>query len=265
MDVLIVDDEDLALELLENMLAALPGVNVVAKARNGREAIEATLVHNPDLIFLDIQMPGMGGFDVIKALQADVMPMVVFCTAYQEYALDAFDLHAVDYVLKPIDEDRLLRSVQRAQARLDAAAPEGENKTTLIGAIDKIARKAAKSSPLVEEPAEKEGRKLAIKDSYKVTLVEQSDIEWIDAAGDYMCVHERGNTHITRCTLTEMLDKLNAERFKRIHRSTLVNLDAIEQVVPHTKGEYFVVLRCGERLKVSRNFKTPIKEFLERQ
>lgn len=265
---IIVDDEPLALSLLKACLQEFSDIELVAECRNGREAVEANLKHSPDLMFLDIQMPGMTGFDVVKQLQADIMPMVIFTTAYQQYALDAFDLHAVDYVLKPLDEERLQRAVQRAVERHQTNNNTGHHKPPLIGAIDDIARRAtstgAPSTQAVssgEAPTEQD-RKIAIKDSEAVTLVNQEEIDWVDAAGDYMCIHVQGKTHIMRSTMKELLGKLNPSQFKRIHRSTIANLNRIEQVIPHTKGEYFLHLDCGERLKVSRNYREAIKVFL---
>jgi len=263
---IIVDDEPLARRLLQASLEEIPEVEVIAECQNGREAVEATLEHNPDLMFLDIQMPGMNGFDVVKALQADAMPMVVFSTAYEQYALDAFDVHAVDYILKPLEEERLQRAVQRAMDRYQASAAGDDNKTPLIGAIDDIAQKVKAGGVTAERPAAETvlsgPKKIAIKDSDTVTLVPETDIDWVDAAGDYMCVHVKGKTHIMRCTMKELLNKLDPSLFKRVHRSTIANLQRIEQVTPHTKGEYFLYLDCGERLKVSRNYRGAIKSFL---
>ncbi|NIB42637.1 response regulator transcription factor [Pseudomaricurvus alkylphenolicus] len=264
---LVVDDEPLARNLLKACLEDIPEIEVIGECQNGREAVQAVLELNPDLMFLDIQMPGMNGFDVVKALQADAMPMVVFSTAYQQYALDAFDVHAVDYLLKPLEEDRLQRAVERALDRFQKADSEIENKTPLIGAIDRIAKKIHRQGitgqdapPAPEKPAGP--KKIAIKDSETVTMVPETEIDWVDAAGDYMCIHVKGTTHIMRCTMKELLGKLDEAVFKRVHRSTIVNLERIEQVKPHTKGEYFLFLDCGERLKVSRNYRESIKEFL---
>lgn len=264
---LVVDDEPLARDLLKASLKDIPQVEVIGECQNGREAVEATLKLNPDLMFLDIQMPGMNGFDVVKALQADVMPMVVFSTAYQQYAMDAFDVHAVDYILKPLEEDRLQRAVERALDRFQALERCGGNKSPLIGAIDTIARKVHSEEVVTErepvtEPVQSGPKKIVIKDSETVTMVPENDIDWVDAAGDYMCIHVKGKTHIMRSTMKELLGKLNPQVFKRVHRSTIANLERIEQVTPHAKGEYFLCLDCGERLKVSRNYRGAIKEFL---
>lgn len=263
---LLVDDEPLARSLLRTCLEEIPEIEIVGECQNGREAVRSVMELEPDLMFLDIQMPGMNGFDVIKTLQADAMPMVVFSTAYEQYALDAFDVHAVDYLLKPLEEDRLRRAVERALTRL-AAENEEERKPPLIGAIEDIAEKVHRAGitgqdtpPRRDPPSEP--RKIAIKDSDTVIMVPEKDIDWVDAAGDYMCIHVDGATHVMRCTMKELLGKLDETTFKRVHRSTIVNLNRIEKVKPHTKGEYFLYLNCGEQLKVSRNYREAIKTFL---
>jgi two-component system LytT family response regulator len=263
---IIVDDESLARKLLRALLSQNPMVEIVAECRNGREAVSSVQELEPDLMFLDIQMPETSGFDVVKELQSDLVPMVIFCTAYQRYALDAFDLHAVDYLLKPVDEQRLERAVQRAWKRAYARVPgesgSGENKTALLGAIDEIAKSVGSSSDSTIDDSTGAEQKIAIKDGDKTILINTSDIDWIDAAGDYMCVHVKGVTHVMRSTLKSLMSKLDPEKFKRIHRSTVVNLERIEQVTSQDKGEYTLFLDCNEQLKVSRNYRDGIKEFL---
>lgn len=260
-----VDDEPLARRLMRSILDAIERVEVVAECANGREAVAATRELSPDLLVLDIKMPGMTGFDVVKELQSDMMPNVIFCTAYQRYALDAFDLHAVDYLLKPVDERRVRRAVERAVQRLGEARGEENRKTPLVGAIDDIARKVVGRSDMRGWASEQQGmdRKLAIKSHEGTVLVEIEEIDWVDAAGDYMCIHARGETHILRSTLKNLMQKLDPDKFKRIHRSTLVNLDRIVKATPLKKGEFLLDLGKDEKLKVSRNYRDAIKAFLE--
>lgn len=265
---IIVDDEPLARRLMRSMLSDMADIELVAECRNGREALAAVQGLTPDLLLLDIKMPGMSGFDVVRELQADIMPMVIFCTAYQRYALDAFDLHAVDYLLKPVDEERLQRAVARARQRAEPDEDAASNKTPLIGAIDEIAHRIASRGAGIgaSKPSEgsvTESRKLAIKDHDSTVLVCIDDIDWVDAAGDYMCIHVRGETHIMRSTLKHLMSRLDPEKFKRIHRSTVVNLDRIVKAAPLQKGEYMLDLSCGEKLKVSRNYRQEIKLFLD--
>jgi len=264
----IVDDEPLARRLLRALLDDVETVELVAECRNGREAIEVTRSLAPDLLILDVQMPGVTGFDVVRELQADLMPAVIFCTAYQRYAIDAFDLHAVDYLLKPVSGARLERAIARALQRLAEGGEAADNKTPLMGAIDEIANKVfgrtdnrrPTGSGGESRPSE---RKLAIKDHSSTVLVEMDDIDWVDAAGDYMCVHVKGETLIMRSTLKDLMAKLDADRFRRIHRSTLVNLDRIVKVTSLRKGEYMLKLDCDQELKVSRNYRQAIRRFLD--
>ncbi len=264
---IIVDDEPLARKLLRVLLEQIPEIELISECKNGREAVAATQELEPDLLFLDIQMPGISGFDVIKKLQADLMPMVIFCTAYQRYALDAFDLHAVDYLLKPVDETRLLRAVQRACDRFLLEGEDGQHKPALIGAIDEIAKKAGGSFEAGIGQTGADGQllsdnKIAIKDHDSTVLIDTNDIDWVDAAGDYMCIHAEGVTHVMRSTLKSLMSRLDPDKFKRIHRSTVVNLDRIEKVTAQKKGEYTLHLDCDEQLKVTRNYRDAIKVFL---
>lgn len=265
--VIIVDDEPLARRLLRAVLDDIPEVEVIDECANGREAVAKTRELSPDLLVLDIQMPGMTGFDVVKALQSDIIPNVIFCTAYQRYALDAFDLHAVDYLLKPVDERRVQRAVERALQRVRDGGGQADIKSPLVGAIDEIALKVGgQPGPRMSsgpEPGQARlDRKLAIKCDDETVLVEIDDIDWVDAAGDYMCLHVKGETLILRSTLKALMQRLDADKFRQVHRSTIVNLDKIVKVAPLKKGEYLLDLGNDERLKVSRNYREAIKGFL---
>jgi two-component system LytT family response regulator len=266
---IIVDDEPLALSLLRAKLMKIDEIDIIAECKNGREAIAATMDLAPDLIFLDIQMPGIDGFGVIKKLQSDIVPMVVFTTAFEQYALDAFDVHAVDYILKPIDDERIQRATQRALALLHCKTGEDTlNKSRIISAIDSINERENTQSDTEQKMSlpkldtGKVERKIVIKDRDDITLLKQEDIEWVDAAGDYVCLHAEGVTHIKRCTLKKLLEDLDPEMFKRVHRSTIVNLNYIQKVIPHTKGEFFLKLGEYDQVKVSRNYREVIKSFL---
>ena len=264
---IVVDDEPLARQLMLSYLAELSEIEVLAECANGREAVEAVLASEPDLMFLDIRMPGLNGFEVIKKIQPEILPMVIFCTAYERFALDAFDVHAVDYIVKPLDEQRLHLAVKRAMARYHEEVQTGGNKAFLLGAIDEITSNVEERVALNEKNkgislTSDSERKITIKDRDSIKLIKMDSIAWVDAAGDYMCVHAEGETHIMRCTMTQLLKELDANIFKRVHRSTIVNLNCIEEVIPHTKGEYFLQIDNGERIKVSRNYRDIIKSFL---
>ena len=264
---IIVDDEPLALDLLRSILSSIEDVEIIAECSNGRDAIAAVSSLHPDLIFLDIQMPGINGFEVVKAMQSDTMPMVIFATAYNQFAIDAFDLHAVDYLLKPFDPERIERAVQRAIERRSAPENDGGFKTPLIGAIEEITRRLDKESGAVSSPEEEipQGikRKLLIRDSGMVKVVPFDDIDWVDAAGDYMCVHALGETHIVRSTLRELLEKLDDKMFIRIHRSTVVNIERVVSVTRLQKGGSLLHLADGNSLRVSRNYREAIRSLFQ--
>jgi two-component system LytT family response regulator len=261
---IIVDDEPLALKLLRTVLSEISDVEIVAECSNGKQAVEAATELEPELIFLDIQMPGMNGFDVIKSLQTDIMPMVVFVTAYDQYAVDAFDLHAVDYVLKPLDSERIARSVERAIDRLKNDV-DRSFKSPLIGAIEEISERASKekSDESVNNLPDSMKRKLLVRDSGVVKVIPFDDIDWVDAAGDYMCVHAVGETHVIRSTLRDLMTKLDDNLFVRIHRSTIVNVERVVSVTPLQKGGSLLHLTQGESLKVSRNYRDSIRKFFK--
>jgi two-component system LytT family response regulator len=246
------------------VLSEITDVEIVAECSNGKQAVEAATKLQPELIFLDIQMPGMNGFDVIKSLQTDIMPMVVFVTAYDQYAVDAFDLHAVDYVLKPLDSERIARSVDRAIDRLKNDV-DRSFKSPLIGAIEEISERASKekTDETVNNLPDGMKRKLLVRDSGVVKVIPFDDIDWVDAAGDYMCVHAVGETHVIRSTLRDLMTKLDDNLFVRIHRSTIVNVERVVSVTPLQKGGSLLHLTQGESLKVSRNYRDSIRKFFK--
>ena len=262
--VIIVDDEPLALDFLRSILSEFSYVVIVAECRNGKEAIAAASELVPDLMFLDIQLPGINGFEVVKALQSDVMPMVVFVTAFDQYAIDAFDLHAVDYVLKPLDNDRVGRALERAIDRLKINK-KNDHKVPLIGAISDISARIVSDSSKQTSDDVPEGmkQKLLVRDSGVIKVIPFEDIDWVDAAGDYMCVHALGETHVIRSTLRELMGKLNDNRFARIHRSTIVNIERVVTITPLQKGGSLLHLNQGETLKVSRNYRESIRSLFQ--
>lgn len=281
---LLVDDEPLARNLLRSIVGDIDSIEIIDECKNGREAIESTISLAPDLIFLDIQMPNINGFEVVKALQSDTMPMVIFATAYNQYAIDAFDLHAVDYLLKPFDSERVLLAVERAAAR--RKLQQYELKAPLIGAINDIdahrnRERAALENALnrgedrlnggsashlerhSQEYLERMERKLLIRDSGVVKVIPFDDIDWIDAAGDYMCVHALGETHIMRSTLLDLLKKLDEKQFARIHRSTVVNIARVVSTSLSQKRGSLLYLSDGQTLKVSRNYRESTRKFFQ--
>jgi two-component system LytT family response regulator len=263
---IIVDDEALARRGLKHRLARINDIEVVAEARNGREALQLIEEHEPDLVFLDIQMPGLDGFDVIRNLPEKRLPLVVFVTAFDEYALKAFEANALDYLLKPIEDERLDEALQRVRDNLDLKRAL-KHKKSLLKLVGQITGEAVGSmkelkSRGVDALKKKEAPRLAIKDGGKTTWVPQEDIEWIDAAGDYMCVHAGGEIHIMRTTMKKLEDQLDPDILQRIHRSTIVNVNQIKELQAHINGEYFLTLKCGHTIKMSRTYKNKLRYFV---
>ncbi len=251
---ILVDDEPLATQGLRLRLEAHDDVEVVATAANGREAIRAIKTHKPDLVFLDIQMPGFDGFSVISGMMEVEPPLFVFVTAYTEHALRAFEAQAIDYLEKPVLEDRLAATMDRVRQRLaeKRGAEEAERlKEALAEHAPQAAEELADAAP--EGPASNRFEKMInIRDQGQIFRVDVDTIERIDAAGDYMCIQTGENTLILRETMKDLEKRLDPRRFQRVHRSTVVNLDLVRQVKPHTNGECFLVLDSGAQVKVSR-------------
>jgi len=254
---LLVDDEPLALDYLRELLKAESDFEVVGQCRNGREALKVLGEGAVDLVFMDVQMPGMTGLEVIAEVQADILPMVVFATAYDEYAFTAFELNAVDYLLKPIDPERLASALQRCRDRYISQALL-RDKGNVVSALNQMRRT---DSSLESADKAHERNKLPIKDGGQTYLVPFTDIDWIDAAGDYMCVHAEGQTHILRSTMKELEQRLPGY-FVRIHRSTIVNLNKVRTVEALPKGESLLHLGDEVTLKVSRNFRAGIQHLI---
>ena len=259
---IIVDDEDLARQGLALRLQPFSNVEVVREARNAKEALEAITIHEPDLVFLDIQMPGMTGLELLSEIQVDVMPMIVFITAFDTFAVEAFKVHAIDYLLKPVEVDRLSEAIARA-VRQKRVISLSQEKQKLLDLASSLTGKS--HSAIGELISNSEGAvysdRLAIKDGSTTTFVPVRDIDWIDAAGDYMCVHVKDETHIMRTTMRELESILNPAIFQRVHRSTIVNLEKVMKVSSHINGEYYLTLSCGSSLKMSRSYKDKVKHF----
>jgi len=264
---LIVDDEALSRRGLEIRLRTAGDFDVIGHCTNGREAIDAVRSHQPDLVFLDIQMPGLSGFDVLAQLPADSLPMVVFVTAYDQYAIRAFEARAVDYLLKPVDESRFAAAIEhiRELRQQRNAASQRDRLVELLadvsgsGEIDAEGLLARGSAGLA--PAR--NTVLPIREGRETIRLDMKSIEWIDAAGDYMCIHAGSRTHILRGTMKELEDVLDPRHFQRVHRSTIVNLARVKTLRSHMNGEYFLTLDGGHELKLSRTYRDKVEYFLK--
>jgi two-component system, LytTR family, response regulator len=238
MRALIVDDEELARRALRRLLGEHPGIEVVGECADGASAVTMILEQQPDLIFLDVQMPEMSGFDVIRRVGVDRMPATVFVTAYDEYAVSAFDANAVDYLLKPIARQRFARALARVHHDLAAQLSVEKLRSLLAGL-----QGAAVGSYLERIPVAEDGR---------IVFVDTDDVAWIGASGNYARLHAGSRTYEVRETLTSLEAKLDPRRFARIHRSTIVNVRRVKEVQPWFHGHHVVILQTGERLRLSR-------------
>ena len=259
---ILVDDEKLAIQGLQLRLQAFPDVEVIDTCSNGREAIRKIKTEKPDLVFCDIQMPGFDGFSVVKGVMEIDPPLFVFVTAYSEHAIKAFEANAVDYLMKPVEEDRLADALERARTRL--AEKRGlEEAEKLKNVLAEVAPEAMPDMPEEAEPASGRYEKLInIKDRGQIFRVDVDSIERIEAAGDYMCIYTADNSLILRETMKDLERRLDPRVFQRVHRSKIVNLDQVRQVRPHTNGECFLVLESGAEVKVSRSYRDVVARFV---
>jgi two-component system LytT family response regulator len=262
---ILVDDEPLAIQGLQVRLEPHEDVEIVETCSNGREAIRAIKTHKPDLVFLDIQMPGFDGFSVIQGLMEVEPPLFVFVTAYGDHALRAFQAQAVDYLMKPVEQDRLADTLDRVRLRLSERRG-AEEATKLKEVLAEVAPDAVDSvnAPSGDEThaSNRYEKLINIKDRGQIFRVDVDTIEKIDAAGDYMCIYTGDNTLILRETMKDLEKRLDPRRFQRVHRSTIVNLDLVRQVKPHTNGECFLVLDSGSQVKVSRSYRDVVARFV---
>jgi len=245
----IVDDEQLARDELAFLLKNVGDVEVVAQGKNGVEAVNLIREHNPDLVFLDVQMPGMDGFDVLEALGVERLPAVIFVTAYDRYALKAFEVNAVDYLLKPFDAERFQSAFCRAKAEIQQTNVEAINRRlhNLLEAI---------------RPGHKYLERLVVKSSGRIFFLQVSEIDWIEAADNYVNLHLGREAHLIRETLTSLEAKLNPHDFIRVRHSAIVNVSHIKELQPLFKGEYQILLHSGAKLSSSRRYRNKIAALL---
>jgi two-component system LytT family response regulator len=266
---LIVDDEPLARRGLELRLKEHTDISIVRQCANGREALAAIAEEAPDLIFLDIQMPGMSGLDLVAQVPQESMPMVVFVTAFDRYAINAFEAHALDYLLKPVDETRLAAALDRvrAQWQQQQALAQREQLMALLAAVKgngELATDPGAAAANQAPAAPRYVRMLPIRTGRETLRLDVTTIDWIDAAGDYMCLHADGQTHVLRATMKELEEMLDPLVFQRVHRSTIVNLARVKSLRPHLNGECFLKLQSGQEVKLSRSFRDKVELLLDR-
>jgi len=261
---ILVDDEPLAIQGLELRLQAHDDVEIIEKCSNGREAIRAIKTHKPDLVFLDIQMPGFDGFSVVQGLMEVEPPLFVFVTAYSDHALRAFEAQAVDYLMKPVEEARLADTIERVRQRLSEKRGVEEVEKLKEVLAEHAPEAAADIADGVSEAvnANRFEKLINIKYQGQIFRVDVDTIERIDAAGDYMVIYTGDRNLILRETMKDLEKRLDPRRFQRVHRSTIVNLDLVKQVKPHTNGECFLVLDSGANVKVSRSYRDVVARFV---
>ena len=259
---ILVDDEKLAIQGLQLRLEKFEDVEIIDTCQNGREAIRAIKAQRPDLVFLDIQMPGFDGFSVVQGVMEIDPPLFVFVTAYQEHAIRAFEANAVNYLMKPVDENKLADTIERVRNRI-AEKKSTEEAEKLMNVLSEVAPGAAEEFAQGDDDAASRYEKLInIKDRGQIFRVEVHTIEHIEAAGDYMCIYTGDNSLILRETMKDLERRLDPRKFQRVHRSTIVNLDQVRQVKPHTNGECFLVLESGAEVKVSRSYRDVVARFV---
>ncbi|KFL37159.1 LytR/AlgR family response regulator transcription factor [Arenimonas donghaensis] len=259
---LIVDDEPLARRGLELRLAQQADIRIVGQCGDGGAAMKAVSEHSPDLMFLDVQMPGLDGFGTLRAIPATQMPLVVFVTAYDHYAIRAFEASAVDYLLKPVDDSRLHQALFRVREQLGQRDAQ-DHCARLLKLLGDMSGKPELG---LEEALQGAGERrlggqdrLAIRDGHRTLRIDLASVRWVDAAGDYMCIHTDAETYVLRATMRELEARLDPREFPRVHRSTLVNAARVVALRPHLNGEQFLTLDCGHEIKLSRSYRDRIE------
>jgi two-component system, LytTR family, response regulator len=247
---LIVDDMLLARKRVKRYLANDPDIEIVGEASDGREAVEAVRELKPDLMLLDVQMPEVDGFEVISRLSGEKLPLVIFITAFDHFALRAFEVHAVDYLLKPFDAERLQRALERAKVQLQHA-----QHTNLESRMNALLQDITGTPRNV--------KRLAVKTNGRTIFLNVDEIDWIEAAGNYLKLQAGKESHMIRERISQIENKLDSSQFVRIHRSYIVNLDRIKEMQPLFNGDQVVILRSGKRLTMSRTYRDRLMSLLD--
>lgn len=255
----VVDDERPARQRLLDLLEREEGTEIAGIARDGREAVELINATKPDLLFLDIQMPNLDGFGVLASVGPAAMPVTIFVTAYDKYAIQAFEAHALDYLLKPFSDERFEAALQRARQHIRTHRA-GELGQQLAQILDEHA-----GSPEGELSATQKLERIVLKSGGRVTFLDVNEIDWIEAAGVYVNLHAGANTYLYRATIGQLMQRLDPKRFVRVHRSAAIHTDRIKELYPRSHGDYMVVLKDGVELTVSRNYRFRLENWLGQQ
>jgi two-component system LytT family response regulator len=247
----IADDEPLARRGIRAHLNLEKDIEIVSECRNGREAVEAIQAYSPDLVFLDVQMPERDGFGVVDAVGVERMPAVIFVTAYDRYALRAFEVHALDYLLKPFDGERFARAVQRARIQI-----ERDGLGDLSGRLRNLL------AELESRPAQNYPNRLVIKSAGRISFLDVAEIDWVEAADNYVRLHAGREAHLLRETMNSLEKRLDPGQFLRVHRSRMVNIRKVKELRPLFRGEYDITLQDGTRLETGRGYRDRVQWLL---
>ena len=255
---LIVDDEPLARRTIRDLLADHPDIEIIGECSNGLEAVDFMQEQLPDLLFLDVQMPGLDGFETLAKIEPERIPAIVFVTAYDRYALKAFEVHALDYLLKPFNDQRFGEAVRQARAQIELKEIDkvSQSLLNLLGDRNLLERQPP-------EPTRKRSlTRFMIKTRGRVIFIDAAQVDWISADDYFIKLHTDGKTHLLRMSMNELEEKLDAKTFMRIHRSTIVNFDRVKELRQTPAGEYVVVLKTGTELKISRGRRERLQQLL---
>src|ERR1700680_3681442 len=255
MRAIIADDERLAREKLRILLASEPNIKLVAECHDGQQALSAIRTYRADLLLLDIQMPGMDGFQVLNELSPEEMPVVIFTSAYDQYAIRAFEAHALDYLLKPFDQERLHRSIERVRSEVH----KSQDRAITHRILDLLSR--VESERLLASEQEK---RLVIKARGRVVFLDLDEIDWVEAAANYVRLNVGKEAYLLRETISRIAERLNPNLFIRIHRSPIVNVRKIKELIPVNSGEYIVILKTGKELSCSRGYRAGLQSVIDK-
>ncbi len=254
--IVIADDERLARQKVRMLLESEPNVTVIAECQDGKQTVSAINCFHPDLLLLDIQMPDLDGFQVLNEIPAQEMPVVIFTSAYDQYAIRAFEAHALDYLLKPFDQERLHQALERA--RLELLNSENREVTHRIMELLSHIKSGAAGAPQESQ------NRLVIKAKGRVIFLDMDDIDWVEAAANYVRLNVGKEAYLLRETISRTSERLNSDQFIRIHRSTIVNVKKIKELIPVNSGEYIVVLKSGKELSCSRGYRASLQNVIEK-